>query len=763
MPRFETATLGLSRMGPNRELKFAQEKYWKEQIDLNEFTSRAIKVEEAGWKLQLDAKIDSITVGDYFYYDGILSWANWLGIVPKRFGHLEAGVDRMFAMARGIDGSTALSLKKWFTTNYHYLVPEVDTKRSPADFTAYLANVKRGMDFVGVDKSRAVVYGPVTIVRHCVFSDVDGSTDIQRFALLAELIPIYKDLIQKLSDMGVKEIQIHEPALVFDESSSLLPLFKQAYPSILEKKSSTTRIDMVTYFEDIGAKNWTWLMGVSEVNKVSLDFTRGDNLGLLRANGFSKEKVLGVGIINARSPWAMDPSNVLKVVEELQSLGLAKDQLCIQPSASLQYVPWDLDNGENETFLQHPATKVLAFGKQKLNELNALASSDETFITSTQKAWSVYKSSGVRNEQVRKAIEELKSTDFERDETFEVRRPKQTPGLPILPTTTIGSFPQTASIRSLRYKLNKGTMSKKDYEAAIDKEIALMIGIQEGLDLDIFVHGEPERTDMVQFFAQHMDGMLFTSNGWVQSFGSRCVRPPIFWADISLDHPMTTREFKVAQDLTKKPVKGMLTGPITILNWSFPRADISRKEQAFQIALALRKEIAYLEEAGCQVIQVDEPALREAMPMRPQGREDYLTWAVDAFRLATAGAKNETSIHTHMCYCEFADCMEAIDRMDADVNSIENARSDNATLRAFKDIGYKKGLGPGLYDIHSPVVPTHDFIRTKLESFIDTMEVDQITVNPDCGLKTRAWPETIAALRNMVEVTKEMRAKILSA
>merc|ERR1712238_173535 len=439
-------------------------------------------------------------------------------------------------------------------------------------------------DFVGVDKSRAVVYGPVTIIRHCVFSDVDGSTDIQRFALLAELIPIYTDLIQKLSDMGVKEIQIHEPALVFDESSSLLPLYKQTYPSILEKKSSATRIDMVTYFEDIGAKNWTWLMGVTEVNKVSLDFTRGDNLGLLRSNGFAKDKVLGVGIINARSPWAMDPSNVAKVVEEIQSLGLAKDRLCIQPSASLQYVPWDLQNGESETFLQHPATKVLAFGKQKLNELNALASSDET---------------------------------------FEVRRPKQTPGLPILPTTTIGSFPQTASIRSLRYKLNKGTMPKKDYEAAIDKEIALMIGIQEGLDLDIFVHGEPERTDMVQFFAQHMDGMLFTSNGWVQSFGSRCVRPPIFWADISLDHPMTTREFKVAQYLTKKPVKGMLTGPITILNWSFPRADISRKEQAFQIALALRKEIAYLEEAGCQVIQVDEPALREAMPMRPQGREEY--------------------------------------------------------------------------------------------------------------------------------------------
>ena len=552
--KFQTATLGLSRMGPNRELKFAMEKYWKGKIEKDEFISKAQAVEELGWSLQLaDDKIDSIPVGEHFYYDGVLSWAEWLGIgrfflrcaelysvrmcwispsfhycssylpyayflyliafsvstiscctVPKRFAHLDAGIDRMFAMARGVDGATALGLKKWFTTNYHYLPSEVDTKRSPANLTDYLANVKRGLQFVGADKARAVIYGPVTIIRHSTFAQTEGSIDVQRFALLAELIPIYQKLIQDLSDMGVKEIQIHEPALVFDESSKLLPLYKQAYPSILANKKSTTRIDMVTYFEDVGADNWTWLMEQSEINKVSLDFTRGDNLALLKTNGFPKEKTLGAGIIDARSPWKVDPSKILPLIEELQALGVSKDRLCIQPCASLQFVPWDLQNGEDNNLLKHQASKVLSFQQQKIDELHALATSDKKFVADTNNAWSVYKSSGTRNEEVGKAVAGLTEKDFTRGETFEVRRPKQMPELPILPTTSIGSFPQTAGIRRLRQQLKKGTMSKEEYEAAIDKEITFMIGIQEGLGLDILVHGEPERTDMVEFFAQQM-------------------------------------------------------------------------------------------------------------------------------------------------------------------------------------------------------------------------------------------------------------------
>merc|ERR1711935_853841 len=328
------------------------------------------------------------------------------------------------------------------------------------------------------------------------------------------------------------------------------------------------------------------------------------------------------------------------------------------------------------------------------------------------------------------------------------------------PTTTIGSFPQTKAIRKLRTQRKKGLLSESEYNAAIDQQIAYAIGMQEALGLDILVHGEAERTDMVEFFAQKMDGMLFTTNGWVQSFGSRCVRPPIFWSDISRPEAMTTREFSVAQALTDKPVKGMLTGPVTILNWSFPRVDISRKEQCMQIALGIRDEIESLEKAGCKVIQVDEPALREAMPLRGDSEKEYLDWAVNAFRLSTAGALNETQIHTHMCYCEFDDCMDAIDRMDTDVNSIENARNDNYTLRAFKRIGYKKGLGPGVYDIHSPVVPSVEFVKTKINSFLYCMEIEHLCINPDCGLKTRTWPETIGALKNMIEANDQVRIEL---
>jgi len=381
-------------------------------------------------------------------------------------------------------------------------------------------------------------------------------------------------------------------------------------------------------------------------------------------------------------------------------------------------------------------------------------------MTESKSAWTTYRSFISADPTLSKRIAALTEADFARSEPFAVRRSKQLPGMTILPTTTIGSFPQTKEIRSLRNQLKKQKITKAEYNAAIDQQIAHMIGIQEGLGLDILVHGEPERTDMVEFFAQQMDGMLFSQNGWVQSFGSRCVRPPIFWNDITRPTPMTVREFVVAQKLTKKPVKGMLTGPVTILNWSFPRADISRKEQAMQIGLALQDEIADLEKAGCVVIQVDEPALREAMPLRSDKKEEYLKWAVDSFRLSQARAKSETQIHTHMCYCEFADCMDAIDRLDTDVNSIENARSDNATLIAFSDIGYTKSLGPGTYDIHSPVVPPVSFIEDKLRSFLKCMDTKNLVVNPDCGLKTRAWPETIEALQNMVTATASIRSQL---
>ena len=631
------------------------------------------------------------------------------------------------------------------------MVPEYNGKGClEANLEPYLDSVRRGVQTLQ-DRAAPVVIGPVTLAYLTKTSD--------RRALLQELLPIYQDLLGKVAEMDVSEIQIHEAALVY-EDDALLELFQMTYPTILSKVPKSSAINMVSFLEDVGEKHYKWLISVKEVDIISLDFTRGDNLALIQAHGFPSDKVLGAGLIDSRSVWSIQPKTTKPLLEMLKSL---VPSIRIQPSAPLQYVPWDL--ACEKDILNHPAAPVLSFATQKLDQLKLVAKAltDPSSLDPLDKAWDDYLAVVASQGSVTKRLENMTKDDFVRKEPYEVRRPKQLQKLPLLPTTTIGSFPQTKEIRQLRAQRKKGLLNEADYNAAIDNQIALAIGIQEGLGLDILVHGEAERTDMVEFFAQQLDGMLFTSNGWVQSFGSRCVRPPIIWSNVSRPKPMTVREFSVAQALTDKPVKGMLTGPITILNWSFPRSDITREEQAMQIALCIRDEIADLEEVGCMVVQVDEPALREAMPLRADKKQAYLDWAVDAFRLATARALSETQIHTHMCYCEFHDCMDAIDKMDTDVNSIENARSDNATLMAFKKIGYRKGFGPGTYDIHSPVVPPVHFIEGKIRSFLECLDAQRLVVNPDCGLKTRTWPETLAALRNMVEATHKVRTELVAA
>lgn len=747
-----TAALGFPRMGPKRELKFALEKYWKGKINRDEMINVARSVEESSWKIQKDAGIDRITVGDYVLYDLVAQWVEWLGIIPERFSKMERGMDRMFAMCRGVDGATALSMKKWIDANYHYMVPEFDkTTKIDADLSGFIADVKRGIKTLGADCATPVILGPVSIARLVIFQDeVDG----QREALVDKLIPIYKNLLKELQGLGVTEVQIHEPVLVFDDAA-LLPLFKKTYPSIIA--AGGPKINMVSFFEDIGAGNYKWLTSVKEIGIVSLDFTRGGNLALVEKHGFPGGKTLGVGIVDGRNVWKVDPSTAEPILKKLSTI---VQTVRIQSSASLQYIPWDLSCEKN--ILAHVTGQVLSFSIQKIAEIVLVAKfvKGEANLDGHKAAWNTYRGTLAGDKSVTKRVNALTEKDFARAESFEVRRTKQLKGVPLLPTTTIGSFPQTSQVRKLRVQLKKGTITREEYNSAIDKQIALAIGIQESLGLDVFVHGEAERTDMVEFFAQNMEGILFSSNGWVQSFGSRCVRPPIMWSDMKRANVMTTREFAVAQALTTKPVKGMLTGPVTILNWSFPRIDVSRETQAMQIGLVVRDEIADLEKVGCTVVQVDEPALREAMPLREAAKEEYLRWTVDSFRLATAGAKSETQIHTHMCYCEFDDCMEAIDRMDTDVNSIENARNDDYTLRAFKRIGYTKGLGPGTYDIHSPVVPTVDFIRNKIKSFLQSVELKNLFINPDCGLKTRAWPETIGALKNMIAANDLVRAEL---
>jgi len=757
MISYSTAALGFGRMGPQRELKFALEKYWRSDITSDELLTVARMIEEATWDLQTEAGIERIAVGDYCLYDNVATWADMLGIVPSRFSSLKQGIDRMFATCRGIDGAEALSMKKWITSNYHYMVPEVDeclTELS-SNFSQYLADVKRGVVYLGAERATPVVLGPVSMTHLCAYK-FNGAIDIQRFALLEKMLPIYSKLMSDLAELGVEEIQIHEPSLVFDDST-LAPLFKRTYEGATSILPDNIGINMVSFFEDVGESNYKWLVSVPGISAISLDFTRGNNLELIQNIGFPGDKVLGAGLIDGRNVWKLNPTVVGNTLKKLGTAGVKT--IRVQPSSNLQFAPWNLDGEDN--LLSSPAGPVLAFAKQKLAEVVAVAKSDTLFLKDASTKWKCYSTALATDKSVANRVSALTRADFNRPEAFSERRKQQLQGLPILPTTTIGSFPQTKEIRSLRNQFKRDKINKHEYETKIDQQIALMIGIQEGLGLDILVHGEPERTDMVEFFGQQMDGILFSQNGWVQSFGSRCVRPPIFWSDISRPTAMTVREYKVAQTLTKKPVKGMLTGPVTLLNWSFPRVDVSRKEQAYQLALGIRDEITDLEAAGCKVIQVDEPALREAMPLRKSAKDEYLTWTVDSFKLATSGSASSVQIHTHMCYCEFEDCMDAIDRMDTDVNSIENARSDDATLLAFRDIGYDKGLGPGTYDIHSPVVPPVFFIEKKIQSFLDAgVSKENLVINPDCGLKTRNWPETIGALKAMVEATANIRIKI---
>ncbi len=477
-------------------------------------------------------------------------------------------------------------MKKWITSNYHYLVPEFDGAVQ-ADFSEYLDNVRRGIERLGVHTATPVVVGPVTITYLTKFASfAKGYDSHQQQKLLEKLVPIYKTLLKDLEVLGVEEIQIHEAALVM-EDPNLLVLFQQTYPAILP--NGGPKINVVSFMEDVGPDHYKWLISIPEFSIISLDFTRGENLKFIKSYGFPKDKTLGVGIVDSRNVWRVIPSELLPAIE---SIGKSIDNIRIQPSGSLQYLPWDLSCEIN--LLNHPASPVLAFATQKLEEviLVSKAFGDPLQLESQKSRWSQYNAHVNEDPSIRNQVRDLNPTNFIRSEPFEVRRPKQLKGLPPLPTTTIGSFPQTKAIRLLRSQLNKGQISQLEYERGVDQQIAFAIGIQEALGLDILVHGEPERTDMVEFFAQNLEGMLITTNGWVQSFGSRCVRPPIFWADIRRPKPMTVREYNVAQALTSKPVKGMLTGPVTILNWSFPRVDLSKRDQAMQIGLCIRDEIA---------------------------------------------------------------------------------------------------------------------------------------------------------------------------
>ena len=738
----QTATLGYPRIGKNREVKKALEAFWSNKSDAATLLQTVQNVESANWKTQLEAGIDRIGIGDTTLYDHVLDWSVRLGLIPDRFRHL-AGLDQYFAMARGKDGAPALEMTKWFDTNYHYLVPEIAADAKPeANFADFLATVQRSQATL---KERAVpiLLSPVTFLN---LSRLEGD-----FAdHLSKLLPLYRELLTQLKALGISEVQVHEPILVTGSAADLKDAIATTYAQLAQVGMA---IHLVTYFDDLGSA-YPWVMELP-VAGISLDFTRGRNLKLLKQHGFPSDKQLGVGVVDARNIWKIRPESLLSMLEAIQTI---TPNIRLQPSASLQFVPYD---ATRETKLPEPLQNVLSFAEQKLEEVVLLAHtlsgtdpSDQLAVLQTQ--WATFEQFSPANSTLQAALKNLTTNDFQRSLSYSLRLDKQIP-LPALPTTTIGSFPQTSEVRQLRVKYKRGESTEVEYQAAIDAQIAECIKLQEDIGIDVLVHGEFERTDMVEYFGQQLSGFAFTENGWVQSYGSRCVRPPIIFGDVSRAQPMTVREFQVAQALTQKPVKGMLTGPITILNWSFPRADLSRQEQAFQIALALREEVADLEAAGAQVIQVDEPALREGLPLKLERWNEYLSWAVDAFRLATAIAQPQTQIHTHMCYCEFGDIIKDIERLDADVISIENSRSNNRTLQEVIEAGYSHQIGNGIYDIHSPVIPTTEQLVQQLQAGIRNLPLRQIWVNPDCGLKTRRWEEVIPALKNMVEATSVLR------
>ncbi|MGQ9872974.1 5-methyltetrahydropteroyltriglutamate--homocysteine S-methyltransferase [Leptodesmis sp.] len=737
----QTATLGYPRIGKNRELKKALEAFWSNKSDAENLLQTVREVESANWKTQLEAGIDRIGIGDTTLYDHVLDWSVRLGLIPDRFRHL-SGLDRYFAMARGKDGIPALEMTKWFDTNYHYLVPEIEQTLLPADFSDFLETVHRAQSLLA-ERAVPILLGPLTLLRL-------SRLELNLEQAVSYLLDRYLALLNELKNLGVIEVQIHEPALVLGDANNFKEVYQSTYDSL---HRVGLPIHLVTYFDDLGSV-YSWAIELP-VAGISLDFTRGYNLALLKQYGFPSEKQLGVGIVDARNIWKIRPDSVLSILEEIQS---TTTNLRIQPSASLQFVPYD---AQQETKLPEPLRDVLSFAEQKLDEVVLLAQTlagndpnDQLAIVQTQ--WQAFEQFSPVNPTVRERLRNLTINQLERAMPYEQRKQLQ-PTLPPLPTTTIGSFPQTSEVRQLRVKLKRGEITQAEYEAAIDAEIAKCIQIQEDAGLDVLVHGEFERTDMVEFFGQQLSGFAFTEYGWVQSYGSRCVRPPIIYGDVARIAPMTIREFKVAQSLTDKIVKGMLTGPVTMINWSFTRTDIPRSEQAMQIALALREEVADLEAAGAKMVQIDEPALREGLPLKPERWNEYLSWAVDAFRLAAAVAKPETQIHTHMCYSEFGDIIQHIERLDADVLSIENSRSNNETLFEITDAGYQHQVGNGVYDVHSPAIPSVEQMVEQLKTGIANLPIEQIWVNPDCGLKTRRWEEVIPSLKNMVEAAKILR------
>ncbi|OLC07927.1 MAG: 5-methyltetrahydropteroyltriglutamate--homocysteine S-methyltransferase [Gemmatimonadetes bacterium 13_1_40CM_66_11] len=745
------SNLGFPPLGAARELKRATEGYWSGKVTRAQLLATGAELRRRHWQLQRDIGLDRIPANDFSFYDRMLDTCALVGAVPPRYGWAggEVDLDTYFAMARGSQGKgrdvTAMEMTKWFDTNYHYIVPELERGQSFRLSSQKPVNEYREAKALGI-AATPVLIGPVTFL---LLAKTKGQA-FDRLSLLDALLPVYAEVLSALTAAGATWIQLDEPVLALDRTDAERAAFLNAYGQ-LAKRAGQAQLMVATYFSGLDDNLATAL--ALPVHGLHVDLVRAPQQLERLLSAWPKGRVLSAGVIDGRNVWRADLRKQAALVERAaQKVGT--DRLWIAPSCSLLHTPLDLDL---ETKLDAELKSWLAFAKQKLQEVVALAKGDRAATEASSRAvQSRATSKRIHNAAVQRRAGSVTEKDKARRASFAERRKSQI-DLPPYPTTTIGSFPQTTEVRAARRKLNDKQLTADEYEQFIEGQIGKTIKLQEEIGLDVLVHGEFERNDMVEYFGEQLAGFAFTEHGWVQSYGTRYVKPPIIFGDVSRPSAMTVRWSKYAQSLTRQPVKGMLTGPVTILQWSFVRDDQPRSETAKQIALAIRDEVIDLEAAGLRVIQIDEPALREGLPLRRAEWAAYLQWAVDAFRLATAGVRDATQIHTHMCYSEFNDVLGTIERMDADVISIESARSGSELLRGFEQYKYPNEIGPGVYDIHSPRVPPVAEITGALKSMARVLEDAQIWVNPDCGLKTRGWEETLAALKNMVAAAKEMR------
>ena len=763
-----SANLGFPRIGAKRELKRALEGYWAGTIDRAELESVGKRLRREHWELQRDAGIDQIPSNDFSYYDQVLDTCAMVGAVPSRyeFDGATIDLDLYFAMARGSHDVgarkdvTAMEMTKWFDTNYHYIVPEFTAQQ-----TFGLSWTKAVDEFteakqMGIE-TRPVLLGPVSFL--LLGKMRDGGTAVTD--LLDKLLPVYEEVLGRLAAAGAVWVQIDEPCLVLDLDTAAQEALKQAWARLgAAARDGGLKLMLTSYFGELGP-NLLLAAGLG-ADGLHIDLVRGaDQLDDVLAK-LPAKTVLSMGVVDGRNVWVNDMARSLELLDRAKA-AVGGDRIVIAPSCSLLHVPIDLGR---EKVLDAQIAQWLCFARQKLDEISVLRSAvrdgrDAAAAPLAENAKRLQDRRGslkVHRADVRERVASLGPDDDRRQSPYLERKlvQRQKLGLPPFPTTTIGSFPQTSEVRSMRASRRKGEITVEEYDGFLEAEIERAIRFQEEIGLDVLVHGEAERNDMVQYFAEQLDGYVFTEHGWVQSYGSRYVRPPIIFGDVRRPKPMTVRWSRYAASKTDKPIKGMLTGPITMLQWSFVRDDQPRRDTARQIALAIRDEVCDLEEAGVSVVQIDEPAIREGLPLRRADWAAYLEWSVQCFRLTASGVRDETQIHTHMCYSEFNDMIEAIGDMDADVISIESSRSQMELLDAFESYRYPNEIGPGVYDIHSPRIPSTLEMQELLHLAMKRLSPDQIWVNPDCGLKTRHWDEVRPALANMVKAARAVRAEL---